>query len=127
MSGAAKHLICPSCDIAVEGRVCPTCGARYRAGGWRYVTKIRCRVCKHLSRPLIENSLAQRTSLRDVATRFGVSRSALSRHQRRHMVAQNAAGNAKSNVPRQSNNSLGKIGLGHAPLTSRFAVECLAL
>jgi hypothetical protein len=33
MSGAPKHLICPSCDIVVEGTVCPTCGACYRAGG----------------------------------------------------------------------------------------------
>ena len=39
-----------------------------------------CAVCNHPSRAEIDRLLVEKVSLRDIAGRFGVSRSALSRH-----------------------------------------------
>jgi hypothetical protein len=107
-----RFLTCPSCNVQADGTVCRRCGARYRAGAWRYITKTRCRVCAHLNRPLIESALARRIPLRAIAARFGLSRSALSRHQRSHMTARNTGGNAAPNsLPGQSVTSPAKVGL----------------
>jgi hypothetical protein len=81
-------VLCPSCQVPIEGMRCRTCGARCRAGHWRFGRKTACSVCGHIERPTIEHALVQGQPLRAIAAQFGLSRSALSRHLCRHLKPQ---------------------------------------
>ena len=52
---------------------------------------LACSICTHSSRGAINDLLAHGTSVRDVAGRFGISKSAVSRHAQ-HLPAELAAG-----------------------------------
>ena len=47
----------------------------------------RCTICGHAERELIDSALVAGTSLRDIAGRHGVSKSALERHKADHLPA----------------------------------------
>ncbi len=48
----------------------------------------KCTICLSIERDAIETALVSRVSYPDIAGRFGVSRSALSRHAERHLPAE---------------------------------------
>ena len=50
-----------------------------------------CKICRHPERQAIEAALAESTTLRDVAARFGVSKDAAARHWRNHVRTATAA------------------------------------
>jgi hypothetical protein len=64
--------------------------------------RVPCSVCRHEQRALIDGLLALGTPLRQIAAGYGLSRSALHRHEQRHTPAFPAAEGARQIVEAES-------------------------